>query len=355
MAALVGAEQVRRDTALPDGGAVYLERLLNRLLRLMEHGLLGAVERAEAGRVLARLGDPRAGVTSVEEMEFCWVPAGAFWMGEGKEAKRNESVDYACWMGRYPVTNAQFKDFVDAGGYREPRYWSEAMKHGVWTPPGAVRGRWDREPRLGPHDFGVPFTLPNHPVVGITWYEALAYTRWLTEHLNEKQRLPEGYGVRLASEAEWAKAARGGVELPAGPVLRTLDNLVEDEPASSRIPNPEAKRRYPWGAKAEPERANYDATHVGSTSAVGCFPLGASPYGCQDMAGSVWEWTQSASGKRSHSELDAGPEVPRVLRGGGFLDVESFLRCSDRYRDLPGGGDWGIGFRVVVSPSTSGL
>lgn len=237
MAALAGAEQVCRDTDVPEDGVTYLERLRKRLVCLMEGGQLRRVERAEAGRVLARLGDPRAAVTSVEAMELCSVPSGPFWMGEWRNEEQNESLDYGYWMGRYPVTNAQFKAFIDAGGYREPRYWGEAMKHG-----GEVQGRWNDTARSGPHDFGFPFTLPNYPVAGLTWYEAVAFARWLTEHLHREKCLPEGFEVRLPSEAEWEKAARGGIELPAESVIRALEKLAEGEAAPRRVPNPEPKR-----------------------------------------------------------------------------------------------------------------
>ncbi|MGH8591734.1 MAG: NACHT domain-containing protein [Gammaproteobacteria bacterium] len=334
-------------------GRDLAERVCARLVELLEAGALGPVERAEAGRVLARIGDPRAGVTGVDAMEVCWVPPGAFWMGVGKEAELNESLDYGYWIGRYPVTNAQFKHFVDAGGYHEPRYWTEARQHGMWKPSGEVQGRWGDVARARPHDFGVPFTLPNHPVVGITWYEALAYTRWLREHLRGQRQSP--HEVRLPSEAEWEKAARGGIELPVDPVIRAVEKLGDDEPPPGRVPNPDPERQYPWGAEPDPERANYVATNVGSTSAVGCFPLGGSPYGCLDMAGNSWEWTRSLWENQGDENLAAGPDEPRVCRGGAFISGGSDLRCAHRDRSVPGFRYWFIGFRVLVSSWTSGL
>ena len=192
-------------------------------------------------------------------------------------------------------------------------------------------------------------------MVGVTWYEALAFIRWLTEHFHREQCLPEGFEVRLPSEAEWEKAARGGIELPAEPVIRAVGALDKVEVSAGRVPNPEPKRRYPWGTEADPERANYAATHVGSTSAVGCFPLGASPYGCQDMAGNCWEWTRSLRQRWGQDSLGAGLDIPRVLRGGAFDNVESFLRCTYRSGFSPDLSGRNFGFRVVVSPSTSAL
>jgi formylglycine-generating enzyme required for sulfatase activity len=366
--ALLAAQALVETAELGPSGKrfeVVKERVRGWLKSILEGRDLPAPERAEAGRVLARLGDPRAGVTSVEAMEFCRVPPGPFWMGQGKEAHLNDGLGFGFWIGRYPVSNAQFKNFVEAGGCREPRFWTEAAQDRVWKPSGEVPGRRDDTARSGPRDSGFPYTLESHPVVGITWYEALAFTRWLTEHLHREERLPEGFEVRLPSEPEWEKAARGGVNLPAGHVIGPLSGEVSRGLAR----NPGPQLQFPWIGGADPERANYAATNVGSTTAVGCFPLGASPYGCQDIAGNVWEWTRSLWGRSwdrpdfgypyassdCREDFAAGRDRLRVLRGGAFLDGESHLRCAYRYRSSPDDRNRYFGFRVVVSQSTSGL
>jgi formylglycine-generating enzyme required for sulfatase activity len=261
---------------------------------------------------LAVLGDPRPGVglrpDGLPDIAWCEVPAGSFLMGDEREP--NETISQPYRISRYPVTNAQFGAFVAAGGYTEQRYWREAREAGVWQ-DGEVEGRWDDQPREAPYDYGEPFNLRNHPVVGVTWYEALAFCRWLTEQLREVGDLDTGTEIALPNEPQWEKAARGA-----------------------------DGRTYPWGEEADPDRANYGDTGIGTTSAVGCFPDGTSPYGVEDLSGNVWEWVGDG----------------RVLRGGAFNNHGSLVRCASRY-------DWHtpyyrsrhFGFRVVASPVRSDL
>jgi len=212
----------------------------------------------------------------------------------------------------------------------------EAEQAGRWA-EGKVKGWGDDEPRAVPHDFGDPFNLPNHPVVGVTWYEAVAFCRWLQSQIaNREWRVWRGgqvevrrveaqnVAVRLPSEAEWEKAARG------------VDG-----------------QRYPWGDDPDPNRANYDETGIGTTSAVGCFPGGASPYGVEDLSGNVWEWcaTKWEDDYRDYkgdSSLEGGDR--RVLRGGAFLNVVRYVRCAARHGNDPYYWYWYNGFRLVASP-----
>jgi formylglycine-generating enzyme required for sulfatase activity len=314
---------------------------------------------------LAKLDDPREAVTKIDKMEFCFVPAGPFWMGEGDDEHLNDSLDYHYWIARYPITNAQFLAFVKAGGYGEQRYWKEAQKAEVWDVAcQQVKGRTDEEFRNRPYNFGEPFSLPNHPVVGVTWYEALAFTNWLTEQL--RRILPEGYEVRLPSEVEWEKGARGGEYVPSEPIISQVNLQPSNPPLTENL---QPKRLYPWrGDSPDPNHANYYEARIGTTSAVGCFPGGASPYGAQDLAGNVWEWTRSLWGKdwekpdfiypcnqkdsENYSEnLSAGKDILRVLRGGSFDYSGQNLRCANRYRYDPDDRFRIIGFRIVVSPS----
>jgi formylglycine-generating enzyme required for sulfatase activity len=288
------------------------------------------VARARAGGFLARLGDPRPGVglrpDGLPDIAWCEVPAGPFLMGSDKgkdpqayddELPQHEVTLQGYRIARYPVTNAQYAAFVAAGGYQERRYWTKAG----W--------QWKGD-RSEPDSYGGVYDLPNHPAVMVAWYEAVAFCRWLTEELQKKGGLAPDEGVTLPSEAEWEKAARG------------TDGRV-----------------FPWGDEANPNQANYDATGIDTTSAVGCFPGGASPYGVEDLSGNVWEWCRtkwqgSYAGYRDDNDLEGG--ATRVLRGGAFRNPSGHVRCASRAGYAPDIGLRYRGFRVVVAPNlTSGL
>ena len=332
------------------------------LVALLEAPALPVVERAAAADVLARLGDVRPGVglsplprvgegAGLPDILWCEVPAGPFIMGSDKaqdpdayddESPQHEQpMPYAYRISKYPITNAQFAAFVEAGGYTEPGYWREAKEAGVWS-NGQVKARNDDEPRAAPYDFGLPFNLLNHPIVGVTWYEALAFCRWLTDKLRvtsyELRVARENggmdvwdfgsgrYEVRLPTEAEWEKVARG------------TDG-----------------RRYPWGNEPDPNRANYDETGIGTTSAVGIFPGGETPYGCLDMSGNVWEWCRTKwldnyEGYEERADHDPEGTSGRVLRGGAFSYDRWGVRCASRDWSFPHFRYRLYGFRVVVSP-----
>lgn len=334
--ALVGKEVAERDTH-PNGGPAYLNRLLPGLVNVLGSDVLPPLERAEAGRVLASLGDPRAEIMQIEKMAFCRVPAGEFAMGEGKEEHKVKLPEY--YISRFPISNAQFDQFVKAEGYKQKKYWQEAKQAGYWSAAG-FKGSWDNETRNAPDDNGAPFNFSNHPVVGVSWYEALAFTRWLTEQLKVTGCTLQVYDpttqavhvdenlkseivnlksqVCLPSEAEWEKASRG------------TDG-----------------REYPWEGKFNSNFANISETGIGTTSALGCFPKGKSPYGVLEMSGNVWEWTRTnyKTGKDDLKSND-GP----VLRGGSFNKASGIARCAFRHWNLPGSWVGYYGFRVVVSP-----
>ena len=349
MAMQMGKGEIARDEV--GNGQAYLARLRPRLLAVMERSPLPALERVEAGQHLARLGDTRPGVLDARQMEMCYVPGGPFYMGDGDEQHLNEELARGYWMGRFPVTNAQFRQFVAAGGYATAAFWPEAQRAGRWRAPGEVRS-WQGDWRIGPYAYGEPFDLDNYPVVGVTWYEARAFTRWL----NTLIALPAGWSAYLPSEAEWEKAARGGARVPQTTQRRTLVGLgAEVEPRPAEQPNDRPKRRFPWGDTFNANAANGQETRVGSTSAVGCFPLGVSPYGCEEMSGNVYEWTRSPWKNYPYKREDGRERAPqndtdrRAIRGGAYWDEAEALRCAYRDWNRPNYDDYDLGFRLVVS------
>ena len=329
---VAGEEEIKTDQDSPEGGQKYLSRLSPRLVGLLG-GELPPLERAEAGRILSKLGDPRQDVLLPEEILFCQVPAGEFRMGDkGKEFLLDLPEFF---ISRYPITNAQYKTFMDEGGYSQREYWKEAEQEKYWK-EGTFKGKYDKNARIAPVSYGEPFNLSNHPVVGISWYEALAFVRWMDASLQrvgqlklwkakKSLALPKGYHIALPSEAEWEKAARG------------TDG-----------------REYPWKGKFDSNKANTGETGINSTSAVGCFPQGESPFGLQELSGNVWEWTRSVYKEYPYDAGDGREDLnssdDRVLRGGAFYNYRLDVRCAYRYGNLPNDGDDDLGFRVIVSP-----
>jgi formylglycine-generating enzyme required for sulfatase activity len=324
-------------THLSDRKYRVVVRVRNRLARVLEGGNLPAVERVGAGRILAQLGDPRRGVGVREDglPDITWreVPAGSFLMGSADEDERaygdekpqhTYHLERSYAISRYLVTNAQFAAFAEAGGYDCERYWPKVGW--IWC---------KNEQIAAPLALKEPWSLPNHPCVGVNWYEAVAFCRWLTEALRECGDLSQDQEISLPSEPQWEKASRG-----------------------------EDGRAYAWGTDPDPSRANYDDLGIGTTSAVGCFLGGGSPYGLEDVSGNVWEWTRSLWGKDwsdpkfkypynaedGRENLDAGDEISRILRGGAFYNCHRFLRCAYRLRDIPLIRVRSYGFRVVLFP-----
>ncbi len=325
------------------------EKVVGVLLKTIEDDGVKAPLRAASGRALARLGDPRPEVMTIEGMEFYYVPPGPFWMGSGDEDEmawedekplHQAAVLDGYWVGRYPVTNAQFGLFMEhADGY-----WAD-----IWWAKAGLESRQEG----GPLDLGEPWNLPNHPAVVVTWYEALAFCQWLTVAFRD--RLPERYAVALPTEVQWEKAARGGVQVPVRPERGGFASGLGLPGNLSVMENPTSLRRYPWGDSADSTPANYGETGIGETSAVGCFPLGASPYGAEELSGNVWEWCATKweeNYEGYQGDNDPGGDEPRVVRGGSFNHVQRGVRCAYRHSNLPDlRGDY-VGFRVVVSPGS---
>lgn len=352
------------------------------LTHLLRTAQLPALERAKAGQVLAKLGDPRPGVLTVDDLELCFVPPGNFVMGSDEDEPHEVvkwkpahevALPYPYWLSRFPVTEAQYQQFVDDGGYSHEPYWVEARRYGGWREGKIEVYTWQPNNksywkiRANRADYGEPFTLPNHPVVGVCWYEALAFTRWLTDHWHKLGLLPSNWRVSLPSEAEWEKGARGGHQRPLDPFIQPIQAIKNWElslPLTDNTPYPV----YAWlGEELTSEHANYDEAKIESSSAVGCFPLGISPAGCEEMLGNVWEWTSSTYGEWKDGKeyrwlypykLGDGREVLEqvnqdstlcVVRGAGYNLSDKFSRSM--FRDGNFSLSWNAyyGFRLCVS------
>ena len=166
----------------------------------------------------------------------------------------------------------------------------------------------------------------------MSWYDALAFCDWLTAELKQsketpsrlKEKLDQGWKISLPSEAQWEKAARG----PDG-------------------------WTFPGGETFGENSGNYSDTGIGTTSPVGCFPSGASPYGVLDMSGNVWEWTRSLYKDYPYKHGDGREDIKTggsmVLRGGAFDSSSRGMRCAFRGGGGPDALNNGFGFRIVLS------
>jgi len=292
-------------------------------------GRLFLKDRALMFDKISKIGDPRLEVSTIEYMHFCYIPAGAFWMGSSENNEesehRNDKLNYNYWMGRYPITVQQFKEFVNITGYP-------------------------------PQDKSCLEDEPNRPIRHITRYDALHFCHWLTGVWQKRLLLPSGYSVCLPSEAEWEKAARGGMEILVKPIIATVHQInVKMSPMLKKADL--FSRRFPWGDTIDPNRANYNRSDIHDTNAVGCFPTGASPYGCEEMSGNVWEWTRSLYRDYPYNPDDGRENLRKpgahILRGGSYAYPPDFIRCSDRFCDSPAYRLDLLGFRICITKPSS--
>ncbi len=294
-------------------------------------------------------------------------------------------------IARFPVTVLEYRCFIEAGGYENDAYWKEGnslrwrdaplpyeesyefqlfrelrenpeallrqvdiwVRQGSWSPAQAEslrirlkdeddvsRKRWEEYEADKRNTSGKAarpwlwdnqqYTLDNQPVIGVTWYEACAYAAWLTEMLRMQGTISEQEEIRLPTEAEWEKAARGN-----------------------------RGRLWSWGNIWRSSFANSLEGRVMQPSTIGAYPQNKSPYGALDMIGNVWEWcsdwyAEDTYGQRS-GEAVKDPPGPasgsaRVLRGGSWDYDRSLTRGAYRYRYYPGNFSDSLGFRFVLSP-----
>jgi formylglycine-generating enzyme required for sulfatase activity len=253
-------------------------------------------------------------ITTPIQMELIRVPAGEFLMGsdpaKDQYAQEKEQPQHPLrvaefYIGKYLVTNVQYLGFVNAKGLEVPENW----------------------------EYGnIPKGKEIHPVVHVTWYDALAFCEWLSSETSHKFNLP--------SEVEWEYAARGG------PLSKGYLYSGSDDP-----------HEVAWFK----ENSGGDTHPVGKKQ--------SNEMGVYDMSGNVWEWTRSLWGKFLKSpdfnypydsrdgreDLHASRNTRRVLRGGAFIGSPRVVRCAGRFRSLPDLWNLNVGFRVVVFPPGSDL
>jgi formylglycine-generating enzyme required for sulfatase activity len=244
------------------------------------------------------------------EPEMVWVAAGEFWMGSEKgdrgtleREKPDHQVDLdGYWIGKTPVTVAEFARFVERSGYHTTAENNESER------------TWRRPMGKGSHLAG----RESHPVIQVSWEDAMEYCRWLSRMSGRQYGLP--------SEAQWEKAARGT-----------------------------DRRVHPWGnGTPDKSRCNIDLWFK-DTTPVGAFsPAGDSPYGCVDMVGNVWEWCADWWGETYYQASPlrnpAGPVTGKYhsVRGASWGNSRWYARCA--YRDWNSGSyfDYYLGFRVAL-------
>ena len=278
------AGEVLRDVGQVGVGAKTARTITTALVNTMQDASVQARGRYDVGLILDDLG------WLPEDLdEFVAVEPGSFLYGNDK---KTQTISHRYWIAKYPVTNSQYARFLETG-YDKPHYWDDKR-----------------------------FNNPLLPVVGVSWNDARAYCLWLNKQFKNigfqvigaegRVVLPDGYVVRLPTEEEWERAARG------------TDG-----------------REYPWGNEFKAGCANTSESKLERTTAVCTYLAGISPVGAWDMAGNVWEWTTSKEDKY------------RVLRGGSWLDLSRAARCAYRFRYYPDRWIDLRGLRVVLSLAIS--
>ena len=269
--------------------------------------------RLAIGERLNALGDPRPGVgldpqTGLPAIDWVQIPAGSFIYQDG-ERPYLESF----YISRYPVTNAQFQAFEQA----KEGYWHDAWWEGLERADQLPRHQW---------------TAANRPVERVSWYDAIAFCRWLSAKT--------GQSISLPTEQQWERAARGteGLEYPWGEAYKLGYANCDEKPSQSIWERLLAEKRY----------------FLRQTCAVGLYPQGQAASGVMDLAGNVWEWCLNKYEQPMELEPDASGDV-RVVRGGSWGLTSGYLRCAVRDWYPPTRRGSYLGFRVCAFSLAAGF
>jgi formylglycine-generating enzyme required for sulfatase activity len=261
------------------------------------------------------------------ESYWCPIEAGPFWCSSEHHDRPLRQVvlpsSYA--IARFPVTNAEYRRFIEAGGYHEPRWWTGTGWDFLQAGGHPLALDEQASDITHPNHWQHPsFNDHNQPVVGVSWYEAAAYCAWLSEQGHQAGWLPAGDVLRLPTSLEWERSARHT-----------------------------DRRLYPWGDEApHPAYANYNDCGLHAPTPVGCFPAGAAACGALDLAGNVWEWTATLWHQLAQPapRADVEPHCKPAIRGGAFNWSHDYLHCGAHYWFSPGYRQNLLGFRLVWCP-----
>lgn len=311
-------------TQLSNDTRIYIRNLIKE----KSQNSTSFLERAAAFRALGWFGDDRFGVgtSTLGIPEIVWgkpVEPGVFKMGGdpyafGAWAGLEIDVPYTYFVSQYPVTVAQFASFIKDGGYSKK--WRDCWTDDGWK----WKEKWKRE---SPYKWNDPFwSVPNHPVIGVTWFESYAFSKWLHNKYLERKSLPDpSLEIRLPTEIEWEKAARGA-----------------------------DARKYPWGEDMNINFANIynNPDAIQRTTAVGLYnDAVASVYGISDLSGNVWEWCISEWEEqfRPRDLIKINTDTARACRGGSWSHDQFMARSATRFWYRPGIANISWGFRVCAS------
>ncbi|MBN2470415.1 MAG: SUMF1/EgtB/PvdO family nonheme iron enzyme [Anaerolineae bacterium] len=266
------------------------------------------VRREAIGQRLLELNDPRPGVglrdDGLPDIAWCYVDVPKELHGKQIEFVDDGGGTFGAfviepfYIAKYPVTYAQFQAFVE-DDYANPAWWRDM--------PERYQAQDVEKARQ-------PYT--NYPRDSVSWYQAVAFCRWLSHEL--------GYEVTLPTEQHWQWAAQNGLE----------------------------RRDYPWeGGGWDGRRCNTREAGVGRSTAVGMYPHGAAACGALDMSGNLWEWCLNKYENPEMVTVADDSTAGRVLRGGSWSSSQYVARAASRYNFNPFIRDFSYGFRVVRPPS----
>lgn len=240
---------------------------------------------------------------SVPRLEWCDIPPGIVTV---EHSSKNGTGKWHAFyvdtfrISKYPVTNAQFQMFIDdPDGYTSANWWNFSKQGREWrvknTQPKPARFKGEDRPREN-----------------VTWFEAMAFSNWLSART--------GLKICLATEQQWQRAAQGD------------DN-----------------RLYPWGNDFDPSRCNTRESRIRMTTLVMRYGNGVSPYGVFDMAGNVWEWCLNLENGEDN-DLDVAGDANRAVHGGSFIGIHQRAQAPFHFYLSPLYYYATIGFRVVANP-----